>query len=125
MIVRNIEDVIKENRVVSCPKGGFISNRYLLESDNMGFTMTRTVIPVNGVQTWHYKNHLEACMCISGKGILTNCETGEKHDITNGTMYALDKNDKHTFEALEPTVLICVFNPPLTGKEVHKKDHSY
>jgi L-ectoine synthase len=40
-------------------------------------------------------------------------------------MYALDKHDKHFFKALEPVVLICVFNPPLAGNEVHQADGSY
>ena len=37
----------------------------------------------------------------------------------------LDKNDAHYFEAFEEVTLICVFNPPLTGKEVHQEDGSY
>ncbi len=125
MIVRTLKDVEHSGKVVRCPVGGFTSNRYLLQEDNMGFTMTKTVIPVNGVQTWHYKNHLEACFCISGAGILTNVDTGESFDIKEDTMYALDKNDKHSFQAKEKTVLICVFNPALVGDEVHKKDGSY
>jgi L-ectoine synthase len=125
MIVRNLNDVKKSGKVVECPKGGFISNRFLLENDDMGFSMTKTVIPVNGRQHWHYKNHLEACYCIKGKGILINLETEKDYDIVPDTMYALNNNDDHIFEAIEETVLICVFNPPLKGKEVHQKDGSY
>jgi hypothetical protein len=91
----------------------------------MGYGMTKTVIPVNGPQHWHYKNHLESCYCVSGKGILTNLRTKEYYAIEPDTTYVLDKHDDHTFEALEETTLICVFNPPLTGKEVHQKDGSY
>ena len=39
--------------------------------------------------------------------------------------YVLDDYDPHYFEAHEKTVLICVFNPPLTGKEIHQEDGSY
>ena len=37
---------LDSSRVVECPNGGFVSNRILLESDGMGYAMTKTVIPV-------------------------------------------------------------------------------
>ena len=45
--------------------------------------------------------------------------------IDKDVMYALNKHDNHLFRATEECVLICVFNPPLTGNEVHKEDNSY
>lgn len=116
---------LPKDRVVACPKGGFVSNRILLERDGMGYGMTKTVIPPNGPQHWHYKNHLESCYCVSGKGLLTNLRTKESFAIEPDTTYVLDKHDDHTFEALEETVLICVFNPPLTGQETHGPDGAY
>src|SRR4051812_21897227 len=79
------------------------SLRILLESDNMGFAMMKTMIPKGGPHHWHYQNHLEACYCVRGSGILTNLETGLKHMITPDVTYVLDKHDDHTFEALEDT----------------------
>jgi len=122
-VIRTSE--LPEDRVVECPKGGFISHRILLEEDNTGYTMTKTVVPPNDRQYWHYKHHIESCYCISGKGILTNAETGEFWAIAPDTTYVLDKNEAHYFEALEECVLICVFNPPLTGQEIHGDDGSY
>lgn len=116
---------LDESRIIECPKGGFTSNRILLDEDNMGYTMTKTVIPVSGKQFWHYKDHLESCYCVKGKGELTNKETGETFEIYEDVTYVLDKNDAHYFEAFEEVTLICVFNPPLTGKEVHQEDGSY
>jgi len=40
-------------------------------------------------------------------------------------MYALNLHDKHTVRATEDLVLACTFNPPVTGKEVHRADGSY
>jgi L-ectoine synthase len=125
MIVRSIEDVKSLGRVVKCPKGGFTSNRFLLKPDGMGFGLNKTVIPENRTEVWHYKNHLEACYCISGKGIIINNETRESFNIEPDTMYALDKNESHTFMSITEVVLLCVFNPPLSGKEVHLDDGSY
>jgi len=50
---------------------------------------------------------------------------GKKHEIKPGIMYALDKHDLHYFKTDSRVVLICVFNPPLKGKEVHQEDGSY
>ena len=116
---------LEKSRVVNCPKGGFTSNRILLESDGMGYGLTKTVIPPGRVNRWHYKKHLESCYCISGKGILINEKTQEYFSIYPDVTYVLDNNDPHTFEALEEVTLICVFNPPLTGQEVHQEDGSY
>lgn len=116
---------LPEDRKVECPEGGFLSNRILLEEDRMGYTMTKTVIPPGRKNFWHYKNHLESCYCISGNAQLTNIETEEVFNIKADVTYVLDNNDPHYFEAFEETILICVFNPPLTGQEVHDEDGSY
>lgn len=125
MKVVNVMNLHKTEREVHCPKGGFTSIRMLVKSDNMGFGMTRTTIhPTKDWQMWHYKNHLEACYCISGHGELKDSK-GNVHEIKPGVLYALDKHDKHYFKAGERVILICVFNPPLIGPEVHKEDGSY
>lgn len=116
---------LPSERVVRCPKGGFISNRIITKSDNTGYSITKTIIPPNGKQFWWYKNHIESCYCVSGKGLLTNKITGEVFDITPDITYVLDKNDPHYFEAITEVVLICVFNPPLQGNEIHGEDGSY
>lgn len=101
------------------------SFRYLLEKDKMGYSLHRTVIPKGEAYNWHYKNHLESCYCIKGRGELINLENGDKHIVNVGDCYVLDKHDNHTFQALEDVVLISVFNPPCTGNEIHLKDNSY
>jgi len=125
MKIVDMGDVRGTEREVHCPNGGFISYRYLLASDGMGFSVHKTVIPRGEPQFWHYKNHLEACYCVSGLGIIINKATGERHNIFPGTLYALDSHDPHTFQAIEDTVLISVFNPPVKGGEVHGPDGSY
>lgn len=118
-------NALPKERVVECPNGGFVSNRMLLESDGIGYSITKTVIPVNGRQFWHYKNHFESCYCVSGRGEITNAHTGEKHEVRPDITYVLDKHDPHYFEAFQEVTLICVFNPPLTGREVHGDDGAY
>jgi len=114
---------LPSERVVRFHSG--VSNRILLKSDGMGYTMTKTVVEPGQKVFQHYKNHLESCLCISGHARLENAATGEIFNITPGVCYVLDKHDPHYFEAYEETVLICVFNPPLTGQEIHQEDGSY
>lgn len=125
MKIVQISDLFGTDRAVQCPNQGFTSYRALLARDGMGFSLHKTVIPAGEPQHWHYKHHLEACYCIQGVGVLTNLETGEKHVISPDTVYVLDNHDDHTFQALEDVVLISVFNPPVTGQEVHGADGSY
>lgn len=119
---KNIEGTERE---VRCPRGGFTSLRLLLAKDGMGFSVHETRIPAGEPQHWHYKNHVEACYCVSGYGELINLATNERFTIGPGTLYALDQHDNHTFEAWEDVVLISIFNPPVKGTEVHDADGSY
>jgi L-ectoine synthase len=125
MKVVRICDIRGTDREVKCPQGSFTSFRALLASDGMGFSVHKTVLPPGPPQFWHYKNHLEACYCIAGKALVTEYDTGRQWLIYPDCIYVLDKNDRHTFQALEETVLISIFNPPVTGSEVHDEDGSY
>jgi quercetin dioxygenase-like cupin family protein len=124
MKILNESDLIKLNQVVNSPKGDFQSLRYLLEKDSMGFTVTRTKIPQGGPYNWHYKNHLEACLCVDGQGFVAK-KGEEAIEIVEGTMYVLDGHEDHEFTAITDVELVCVFNPPLIGGEVHGEDNSY
>lgn len=123
MKVRTIKEIENTERDVNFKEGK--SLRLVLAKDNMGFSIHKTIIPKGQKGHWHYKHHLESCYCIQGSGILTNLETNEVFKIEVDTIYSLDDNDNHTFEALEDVVLISIFNPPVTGNEVHQKDGSY
>lgn len=125
MKVLALKDIAGTDREVHCPKGNFISNRFLLEKDGMGYSLTKTIIKAGTTATWHYKHHLETCYCISGKALLINNETKEYHSIEKDSCYILNNHDNHTFMAIEDTELLCVFNPPLIGDETHREDGSY
>lgn len=72
-----------------------------------------------------YKHHFEAVYCYSGKGSLTDLETDTTYTIEPGTLYALDKHDRHILRAETELRLICAFNPPVTGREIHDEDGAY
>lgn len=125
MIVRDFNDIVEKerDRVVSDAK--WSSVRMLLASDGMGFSFHITFLEPGSEHEFHYKNHLESVYCMSGTGSITDHATGETHAIRPGVMYALDQHDRHTLRAEEELVMACVFNPPVTGNEVHRADGSY
>jgi L-ectoine synthase len=126
LIVRKIDDIIGTDQEVQAPNGNWVSRRILLKEDNMGFSFHETVI-YKGTETriW-YKNHLEAVYCVEGEGEVETVPGGEVYSIRPGTLYALDKHDQHYLRALDSDLrLLCVFNPPLVGDEVHDEDGSY
>ncbi|ETW11953.1 L-ectoine synthase [Roseivivax marinus] len=123
MIVRDENQLKNSDRAVSDAE--WTSVRMLLADDQMGFSFHITYLKAGSEHTFHYKNHFESVYCISGKGSITDLGTGETHEIKPGVMYALDQHDKHTVRAEEELVMACCFNPPVTGKEVHREDGSY
>ncbi len=126
MILRTIDEVIGTEREVVADNGNWVSRRLLLKDDGMGFSLHDTIIRAGTETPIWYKNHLEAVCCIEGEGELKLVDTGEILPISPGTMYALDKHDNHFLRAHGQDLrLICVFNPPVTGREVHLPDGSY
>lgn len=125
MKVKQIKDLIGTDSEVPFDNGNNVSIRPVLAKDGLGFSVHKTIIPKGGPYHWHYTHHLEACYCIQGKGVLKDLKTKVEYNITPDTIYLLDNHDDHTFEALEDIILISIFNPPVTGKEVHREDGSY
>ncbi len=125
MIVRTLEESKKSNRRITSPDGNWESTRMLLKDDNMGFSFHITTIYKDADFQMHYQNHLESVYCISGEGEVETQVDGKKFSIKPGTVYILDKHDKHTLRAFSELTLACVFNPPLNGNEVHNADGAY
>ena len=121
MIIRKLQDITCTNREVNWGNG--ISRRFLLEKDGMGYSLTDTIVRANTSSLLEYKNHMEACYCISGSGLVVEASTGKSYEIEVGTMYALDQNDAHYLVAQDQDLrLICVFMPALVGHEFHRLD---
>lgn len=125
MIVRNLEQAAQEGRKIVDPKGNWDSTRLLLKDDNMGFSFHVTTIFKGADFQMHYQNHLESVYCMSGEGEVETLADGKKYPIKPGTVYILDKHDKHILRAFSEMKMACVFNPPLSGKEVHNAEGAY
>ena len=123
MIVRTLEDVVGSDRDVEGE--GWRSRRLLLRRDGVGFSLHDTTVAAGTELNLQYKHHLEACYLLAGEAELTDLTTCEKHALGPGSMYALDQHDRHTLRVQTDLRLVCVFNPALTGGEVHDADGSF
>lgn len=125
MIIRQLQQAETTSRRIVSPDGNWESTRLLLKDDNMGFSFHITTIYKGADFRMHYQNHLESVYCIAGEGEVENLDDGQKHLISAGTIYILDQHDRHILRAFSEMKMACVFNPPLTGNEVHNAAGAY
>lgn len=123
MIVRDVIDVVGTEREVSADN--WISRRILLEADGMGFSLHQTIIKPGTETEMQYRHHVEAVFCVEGEGEIEVIETGIRYSVLPGMVYALNHHERHVLRAKTQLQLICVFDPPLHGREVHDVDGSY
>lgn len=123
MIVRRLEELAGTEREV--PTENWTSRRLLLAGDGMGFSLHDTTIHAGTETEMCYENHLEAVYCIEGEGEIEILPDGPTYEIAPGTMYALDEHDRHVLRARTRLRMVCVFNPPVSGNEVHDENGAY
>ncbi|MCS3780378.1 ectoine synthase [Tsukamurella ocularis] len=123
MIVRTIDEITGTERDVAA--GNWRSKRIVLGGDRVGFSFHETVIEPGTVNEFHYANHVEAVWLVEGEGTLLDRETGVEYQLAPGTMYLLDGNERHTVTTKTRMRMLCVFNPPVVGTEVHDENGVY
>jgi L-ectoine synthase len=123
MIVRDLAQARRsERRIVT---ENWESVRLLLASDGMGFSLHVTTIYAGTTTPMWYQHHLEAVLCIAGEGEVETLDGDGVHPIRPGVVYALDRHDRHVLRARTEMRMVCVFNPPLKGREVHDRSGAY
>ncbi|HLR68020.1 ectoine synthase [Virgibacillus alimentarius] len=123
MIVKSLDEIIGTEDETSGET--WSSRRFLYKKDNVGFSMNDTIIKAGTESYFWYKNHIEAVYCVGGEGEIEDIATGEVHPIKDGTIYVLNDHDKHYLRAKTEMRMVCVFNPPLVGKETHDEEGVY
>ena len=131
MIIRHLNEIrASEHNVKS---EGWESARMLLKQDGMGFSFHITTLYAGAEIKLQYLNHLESVFIgkaienktDQGEGTIENLANGRVHDLLPGVMYALDAHDHHILRIKQEIVCACVFNPPVSGREVHDEHGSY
>jgi len=123
MIVKHLNQIKGTDRDVDTETWN--SRRLLLKSEGMGFSMHDTIIKAGTSTKMCYMNHLEAVYCIEGTGVLEDLTNNKVYPIEAGVLYALDGHERHILTGHTDLRMICVFNPPVTGREVHDSNGAY
>lgn len=123
MLLRSLDVIRASDRNVVTE--GWESARLLLKQEGMGFSFHITTMYAGQTLAMHYKHHLEAVFVLSGEGTIEDLGTGEVHALKPGILYALDAHDRHIVRPKTDIVTACVFNPPVTGREVHDASGAY
>ncbi|MEM9964087.1 MAG: ectoine synthase [Asticcacaulis sp.] len=123
MIIRKLDAIRASERNVTTD--GWESARLLLKDDGMGFSFHITTMYAGKVLQMHYRNHLESVFVLQGEGTIEDLATGEVHELSPGTLYVLNNHDRHIVRPKTDIVTACVFNPPVTGREVHDDTGAY
>lgn len=123
MIVRTTDEITGTDRDVSV--GTWRSKRIILADDRVGFSFHETTIESNSVNEYRYEHHIEAVWVIEGTGTLTDLETDTEYTLAPGTMYLLNGHERHRVTCDQQLRMLCVFNPPVTGQEVHDETGAY
>lgn len=123
MIVRTLEEVEGTDRTVDA--GNWYSRRLVLAPDGINFSLHDTVIRAGTETEMWYRHHVEAVYCIEGAGFLDDLESGATYELRPGTLYVLDGHERHRVRATTDLRMVCVFDPPVTGREVHDETGAY
>src|SRR5215471_3006519 len=123
MIVRTLDEVIGTERDVGTPT--WRSRRLVLAREGVGFSLHDTVLLAGTSTRMWYAHHVEAVYVVEGHGVLDDEDNDTRYTLRPGTMYLLDGHEHHVVHATTDLRTVCVFNPPVTGAEVHDEHGRY
>jgi L-ectoine synthase len=125
MFVKTLEEVRNAGMERTVAGGTAVVARYLTADDRLGFSLSAVRLQAGGEADLWYKHHWEANLVLDGTLEVTDLANGAVHTIGPGGLYVVGPQDRHRVKALTDVHAISVFNPPLTGQEVHDEDGSY
>ena len=123
MIVRTLDEITDTERDVKTPN--WRSKRIVLGGDRVGFSVHETVLEPGTVNDFWYANHIEAVLVIEGEGELYDKDNDTTYALAPGSIYVLNGNERHQLRPRTRMRTVCVFNPPVTGREVHDENGVY
>ncbi|GLZ41573.1 ectoine synthase [Actinokineospora sp. NBRC 105648] len=123
MIVRTLAEITDTDRDVRAEN--WRSKRIVLANDGVGFSVHETTLYPGAVNDFWYANHIEAVFVVEGEGELLDKETGQTHQLGPGSLYLLDGHEHHQLRPRTEMRTVCVFNPPVTGRETHDENGVY
>lgn len=125
MIVRTLDEITDTDRDVEAENKQWRSKRIVLAKDGVGFSVHETVLQPGTINDFWYANHIEAVFVTEGEGELYDKDNDVTYQLAPGSIYVLSGNEKHQLRPKTQMKTVCVFNPPVTGREVHDENGVY
>jgi L-ectoine synthase len=122
-MVRTLDEITDTERDVATPN--WRSKRLVLAGDGVGFSVHETVLEAGSVNDFWYANHIEAVFVIEGEGELYDKDHEVTYALGPGSIYVLNGHEHHQVRPRTRMRTACVFNPPVTGREVHDENGVY
>ncbi len=123
MIVRTLDEITDTDADIKTEN--WRSKRIVLAKEGVGFSVHETTLYAGTVNRFWYANHIEAVFVVAGEGEITELDNGKTHQLAPGSLYLLNDHDKHEVRPRTEMRVVCVFNPPVTGREVHDENGVY
>ena len=123
MLVRTLDEVTDTDADIKTPN--WRSKRIILAKEGVGFSVHETTLYAGTVNDFWYANHVEAVFITEGEGELYDKDNDVTYQLGPGSMYLLNGNEKHQLRPKTEMRTVCVFNPPVTGREVHDENGVY
>ena len=119
MFVKTLKDLKAAGREKVVAGGSARTVRFLTKDDGLGFTMSDVRLDAGQQNVLWYKHHWEANYILEGRGEVRDLTTDETWVLEPGVMYIVGPDDRHSMKAVTDLHLVSIFNPALTGDEVH------
>lgn len=123
MLIRTIDEITDTDADIQSEN--WRSKRIVLAREGAGFSVHETTLYAGTESEFCYQNHIEAVFIVEGEGEIEDLATGEIHQLAPGSLYLLNDHDRHRVRPRTQMRTVCVFNPPVTGREVHDENGVY
>ena len=123
MLVRTLDEITDTDADIKTEN--WRSKRIILAKEGVGFSVHETTLYAGTVNDFWYANHIEAVFVTEGEGELYDKDNDVTHRLGPGSVYVLDGNERHQLRPRTRMRTMCVFNPPVTGREVHDENGVY
>ncbi|GEK86079.1 ectoine synthase [Microbacterium aerolatum] len=123
MLIRTIDEITDTDADIQSEN--WRSKRIVLAREGVGFSVHETTLYAGTESEFCYQNHIEAVFIVEGEGEIEDLATGEVHQLSPGSLYLLNDHDRHRVRPRTQMRTVCVFNPPVTGREVHDENGVY
>jgi L-ectoine synthase len=115
MFHRSVGEILGGERDVQGE--GWRSRRLVLAGDGLPFSLHETTIEAGQTERVAYAAHTETVYCVAGRASVEDVAAGVVVELRPGSLYSVGVGDEHVVRVEEETTFICVFTPPLTGRE--------